>query len=274
MNTVSEKAQVFKSLHEREGAFVIPNPWDAGSAMLLAGLGFEALATTSNAFAHSLGRGDGEVTRDEKLEHCRYLSRVTEVPISADLENCYAHEPQEVARTISLVAETGVVGGSVEDFGGEDSPTIYDFNLAVERVQAAVEAAGSVEFPFMITARAEGLLRGEGDIDEVIKRLQAFEAAGADVLYAPALRTLDEVRTVADAVEKPLNVLAPFLPDASVETMAQAGAKRISVGGALGWMAVTPLLRAGREMLESGTFAWTSEMTSSKEAARIMNRKP
>lgn len=273
MNNILEKALAFQSLHERDGAFVIPNPWDAGSARLLAGLGFEALATTSNAFAHSLGRGDGEVTRDEKLEHCRYLSRLTDVPISADLENCYGHEPGEVAKTISLVAETGVVGGSVEDFGGEDSPIIYDFNLAVERVQAAVEAARVADFPFMITARAEGLLRGEGDMEEIIKRLQAFEAAGADVLYAPALRTLDEVRTVAVSLEKPLNVLAPFIKDASVGALAQAGAKRISVGGALGWIAVTPLLRAGREMLESGTFTWVGEMTSSVETARIMGRE-
>ena len=272
MNTVMEKALAFKALHEREGAFVIPNPWDPGSAKLLTSLGFEALATTSNAFAHTLGRGDGEVTLEEKLAHCRCLTEITHLPITADLENCYSSEPEEVARAIEQVGQTGVVGGSVEDFSGDKTQALYDFNLAVERVRAGVEAAGSLTFPFILTARAEGLLRGEGGIDDVIKRLQAFETAGADVLYAPALRTLEEVRLVTGALEKPVNVLAPFFEDVTVEQLAEAGAKRISVGGALAWTTINPLLRAGREMLESGTFGWTGEMIGSGELAQLMGR--
>lgn len=205
MTTQREKAERFKTLHERDGAFLIPNPWDAGCARLLQGLGFEALATTSAGFAQTLGRLDGSVTLEEKLAHCRALSEVTDVPLSADLENGFADDPQSVARTIRLAAEAGVVGGSIEDYSGE---RIYDFEHAVERVKAAVEAARSLDFPFTLTARAENLLRGRQDLDDTIRRLQAYAQAGADVLYAPGLRTLDEIREVCRAVDKPVNVLA------------------------------------------------------------------
>ncbi len=271
MVTQREKAERFKALHEREGAFVIPNPWDVGSARLLAGLGFEALATTSAGFANSLGRLDGQVTRDEVIEHCRSLSEATELPVSADLENCFADDPAEVGETIRLGARAGLVGGSIEDYGGERSQRIYDFALAVERVHAAAEAARSLDIPFTLTARAENLIRGRNDLDDTIRRLQAFEAAGADVLYAPGLRTLDEVRLVAGALTKPLNVLGPLLKGATVAQMADAGAKRISTGGALARAALTALLRAGAEMREAGSFAWTSDLASAADVQKLLS---
>ncbi|HJQ32499.1 MAG TPA: isocitrate lyase/phosphoenolpyruvate mutase family protein [Pyrinomonadaceae bacterium] len=270
MKTQSEKAESFRALHARAGAFVIPNPWDAGSARLLEGLGFEALATTSAGFANTMGRLDGQVTRDDVLEHCRQLSAATDLPVSADLENCFAHEPPEAAETIVLAARAGVVGGSIEDYTGDPSNPIYDFGLAVERVRAAAEAARSLDFPFTLTARAENLLRGRLDFDDTVRRLQAFEAAGADVLYAPGLRTLDEVRRVAGALGKPLNVLAPLIEGATVAQLAEAGARRISTGGALARAAVTALLRAGAEMLDGGSFGWTSELASSAEVCRLL----
>jgi 2-methylisocitrate lyase-like PEP mutase family enzyme len=265
-----EKAKAFKALHERDGAFIIPNPWDIGSARLLAGLGFEALATTSAGFANSIGRADGEVSADETLEHCRQLSASTDLPISADLENCFAHEPEKAATTILLAAEAGVVGGSIEDHTGDPSDPIYEFNLAVERVHAAVEAARSCEFPFTLTARAENLLHGINDLDDTIRRLQAFEAAGADVLYAPALKTLDEVRIVSGALGKPLNVLAPFVKGATLAQLAAAGAKRVSVGGALARAALTALFNASGEMLDLGSFGWTTDLASSSEVHKLL----
>jgi 2-methylisocitrate lyase-like PEP mutase family enzyme len=270
MKTQSEKAESFRALHARAGAFVIPNPWDAGSARLLAGLGFEALATTSAGFANSLGRLDGQVTRDEVIEHCRQLSAATDLPVSADLENCFADDPSEAAETIVLAARAGVVGGSIEDYTGDPSNPVYDFSLAVERVRAAAEAARSLDFPFTLTARAENLIRGRQDFDDTVRRLQAFEAAGADVLYAPGLKTLDEVRRAAGALGKPLNVLAPLLKGATVAQLAEAGARRISTGGALARAAVTALLRAGGEMLDGGSFDWTSGLASGAEVGRLL----
>jgi 2-methylisocitrate lyase-like PEP mutase family enzyme len=268
--TQKEKAVRFKALHEREGAFIIPNPWDAGSARVLAGLGFEALATTSAGFANSLGRLDGQVVLSEVLEHCRDLCAATELPVSADLENCFADEPERAAENIRLAAQTGLVGGSIEDYSGDPSNPIYDFGLAVERVQAAAEAAHSFDFPFILTARAENLLHGRHDLDDTIRRLQAFETAGADVLYAPALSTLEEVRTVTSALRKPVNVLGPFVKGATVEQLAEAGVKRISTGGALARAALTALLRAGTEMREQGSFRWTSDLAPSHEVAKLL----
>lgn len=270
MTTQIEKAERFKALHEREGAFIIPNPWDVGSARLLAGLGFEALATTSFGFANSLGRLDGQVTPGEVMEHCRSLCAATALPVSADLENCFADDPAKAAETILLGAQAGLVGGSIEDFCGNPANPIYDFELAVERVHAAAEAARSLDFPFTLTARAENLLRGRPDLDDTIRRLQAFEAAGADVLYAPALTTLDEVRRVAGSVSKPVNVLASMMKGVTVAQLAEAGAKRISVGGALARAAMTALLRAGREMQEQGSFAWTADLSSSAEVNKLL----
>jgi len=274
MPTQKEKALRFQALHQREGAFVIPNPWDGGSARVLASLGFEALATTSSGFAQTLGRLDGEVSLEETLEHCRLLAASTEVPISADLENGYGDTPEGVARTIRPAAETGIVGGSIEDFSGDPKKPIYDFHLAVERVQAAVEAARSLAFPFTLTARAENYLHGKADLEDTLRRLQAFEAAGADVLYAPGLQTLDEVRTVTGALARPVNVLTSFFPGVTVEELAEAGAKRLSIGGALARAAVSPLLQAGREMLSQGSFDWIAKAASGEELDKLLAPHP
>lgn len=271
MLTQAERAEKFRALHEREGAFVIPNPWDVGSARLLAALGFEALATTSSGFAHAVGRLDGKVSRQETLEHCRTLCGATDLPVSADLEKCFADDPETAAGTILLAADAGVVGGSIEDYSGDASKPIYDFELAVERVHAAAEAARSLDFPFTLTARAENLLRGRKDLDDTIRRLQAFEAAGADVLYAPALTTLDEVRTVTSAVGKPVNVLAPPLKGVTVAQLADAGAKRISIGGALARAVIATLLRAGKEMRDQGSFGWTSDMAPAGDIKKLLS---
>lgn len=267
MATQMERAHKLRDLHAREGTFVIPNPWDAGSARFLAALGFEALATTSAGFAFSLGRPDGSVTLEEKIAHCRDLCAATSLPVSADLENCFADDPKKAAATILLGAEAGLVGGSIEDWSGSE---IYDFGLAVERVQAAVEAARTLDFPFTLTARAENLLRGRMHMDDTIRRLQAFEAAGADVLYAPGLKTLDEVRTVTSALKKPVNVLAAGLPGVTREQLAAAGVKRISVGGALARAAIGELLRAGREMQASGGFEWMTRVASGAEVTKLL----
>ena len=255
--TQLEKAERFRALHEREGVFVIPNPWDIGSARLLAGLGFEALATTSAGFANSLGRLDGQVTLSELIEHCRTL--------------CAASE--KAAGTILRAARAGVVGGSIEDYSGNASNTIYDFELAVERVHAAVEAARSLEVPFTLTARAENLLHDRHDLDDTIRRLQAFEAAGADVLYAPGLTTLDEVRLVTGALSKPVNVLAPMLKGVTVAQLADAGVKRISVGGAMARAAITALLRAGMEILDQGGFGWASDLASGADVGKLLSAR-
>jgi 2-methylisocitrate lyase-like PEP mutase family enzyme len=271
MATQAEKAQKFQALHERDYAFVIPNPWDPGSARLLAALGFEALATTSSGYANSIGRPDGAVSRNEKIAHCRMLCAATDLPVSADLEKCFADDPRAAAETIRLAAEAGVVGGSIEDFSGDAERPIYEFDLAVERVHAAVEMARSLDFHFTLTARAENLLRGRNDLDDTIRRLQAFEAAGADVLYAPALKTLEDVRTVIGAVRKPVNILAPPLKNVSVARLSEAGAKRISIGGALARTVITTLLRAGAEMRDQGTFSWTAEATPASEIERLLS---
>ena len=270
MTTQREKAETFRALHQREGAFLIPNPWDAGSARLLEGLGFEALATTSSGFAQALGRLDGSVTLAEKLEHCRALTRVTTVPVSADLENGYADDPETAAQAIVRAAEAGVVGGSIEDYSGAE---IYPFEFAVERVRAAVEAARSLDFPFTLTARAENLIRGRNDLDDTLRRLAAYAEAGADVLYAPGLATLQDVEKAARVISgRPLNVLAPCLPGASVRELAQAGAKRISIGGALADAAIGAVLRAAREMQESGSFGWLAETASSAQVEALLGR--
>ncbi len=269
MVTQREKAERFRALHER--TFIIPNPWDAGSARLLAGLGFEALATTSSGFANSLGRLDGEVSRDEVIEHCRSLCAATDLPVSADLENCFADDPAEAAATILLAAQAGAVGGSIEDYTGDPFNPIYEFELAVERVHAAVEAARSLDFSFTLTARAENLLHDRHDLDDTIRRLQAFEAVGADVLYAPGLTTLNEVRAVTSALSKPVNVLAPLLKGATVAHLADAGVKRISSGGALARAAIGALLQAGAAMRERGSFEWASHAASGADVKKLLS---
>jgi len=253
MPTPAERAEAFRALHEREEAFIIPNPWDAGSARVLAGLGFEALATTSSGLAFTFGRSDGAVSREEHLEHIRDLVAATPLPVSGDLENGYSDDPAEAAQTIRLASEAGASGGSIEDYSGHSGGHIYDFDHAVERVAAAVEVARSLSAPFVLTARAENLIRGRDDLDDTILRLQAFEKAGADVLYAPGLKSADEVARVCSAVSKPVNVLATAT--LTVADIGEAGGKRISVGGALARVAIGGFLEAARVMAREGTFA-------------------
>jgi 2-methylisocitrate lyase-like PEP mutase family enzyme len=260
-----ERANAFCALHQRAGAFVMPNPWDVGTARILAGLGFAALATTSAGLAFALGRRDAEgaVTRDEALAHARTIVDATPLPVSADLENGFGAAPETVAETIRLAAETGLVGGSIEDASGDPERPVYDLSQAVERVGAAAEAARSLPFPFTLTARAENFLYGRPDLDDTIRRLQAFEAAGADVLYAPGLRDLATIRTVCQAVGKPVNVImglagAPF----SVDDLAAAGVRRISLGSALPRAALGAFLRAAREVGERGTFTFAADAAS------------
>lgn len=247
----TEKAQKFQRLHDGPGIFVIPNPWDAGSARVLEGLGFEALATTSSGYAASLGRHDGEVSREDALRGVRAIAEATELPVSADLENCFGDDPRTVGETMRLAAAAGAVGGSVEDYTSS-SDSIYPFEQSVERVAAAVEAARSLPFPFVLTARAENFLRGRRDMDDTLRRLQAYERAGADVLYAPGLHSLDEVRAVCSSVSKPVNVLAS--PGLTVEQLAGAGVRRVSVGGAFARAAVSAFRRAAAEVRDQGTF--------------------
>jgi 2-methylisocitrate lyase-like PEP mutase family enzyme len=244
------KAAAFRALHEGE-PFVIPNPWDTGSAKVLEALGFEALATTSSGFAFTLGQPDGAPTLDELVDHVHELDRCTGLPISVDLENGHGPDPSDAARAIERVAGAGAVGGSIEDWDADDG--LYPLERAVERVTAAAEAAHRLPFPFALTARAENHLRGNPDLDDTIARLQAYERAGADVLYAPGLRSVDQIRAVCAAVSKPVNVLAR--PGLTMAAIAGAGAQRVSVGGALTWTAVEAMARAAEQIRDSGDFS-------------------
>jgi len=282
--TQSEKAKRFRALHglpatlgapieaARAGAFIVPNPWDSGSARILAGLGFQALATTSAGFAFSLGRRDGMVARDEMFAHCRTIVEATDLPVAADLENCFGDDPVTVAETIRLAAATGIVGGSVEDASGDESRPIYDHALAVERVAAAVEAARALPFPFTLTARAENFLHGRPDLDDTIRRLQAFAEAGAEVLYAPGLPSLEAIKSVCAAVApRPVNALSGIKGLAfSVAELEAAGVRRISLGGALARTALGALIGAGREMREKGTFTFVERAAPTAEVNSFM----
>jgi 2-methylisocitrate lyase-like PEP mutase family enzyme len=242
-----QKAADFRALHQGD-AFVIPNPWDAGSARVMEALGFRALATTSAGFAFTLGRLDGGATLDELVEHVGILDRASDLPISVDIENGFGPGPEDAALAIGRVAAAGAVGGSIEDYDPEDG--LYAFDHAVERVAAAVEAARSLDFPFTFTARAENHIRGNPDLDDTIARLQAYEKVGADVLYAPGLGSAEEIKAVCDATTKPVNVLA--LPHLSVGEIAAAGGRRISVGSLLAWVAVDAMADAAERMRDGG----------------------
>jgi 2-methylisocitrate lyase-like PEP mutase family enzyme len=248
--TQAEKAEAFRALHEGE-PFVIPNPWDAGSARVMEALGFKALATTSSGFAFTLGRRDGSVTLEEVVENAGVLDRATNLPVSVDLENGYGPSPEDAARAIVGAAAAGAVGGSIEDY--EPEAGLYERGHATERVAAAAEAARLLDFPFTLTARAENHIRGNPDLDDTIARLQAYERAGADVLYAPGLRTGEEIRAVCEAVTKPVNVLAR--PELSMREIADAGGQRVSVGGALTWVAVGAMAAAAEELRDRGDFS-------------------
>lgn len=257
MSTQQEKAERFRALHARDGAFIIPNPWDRGSARLLEQAGFEALASTSAGFAFSLGLRDNAVGRERIMAHVRELASATDLPLSVDLENGFGHDPQTVAETIRMTAAAGAVGGSIEDSTGDPAHPLYDLDHAVARIRAAVQAARALPFPFTLTARAENFLVGRPDLDDAIARLRAYQDAGADVLYAPGLRTLEQIETVLRAVDRPVNVLANAGFDR--DTLAKLGVRRISVGGALTRAAYGALLRAMTEMRERGSFTFSND---------------
>jgi len=263
MPTQAEKAARFLALHQAREPFVVANPWDAGSARILTGLGFQALSTTSAGLAFTLGRTDGtaSVSRAEALANAKTIVDATLLPVAADLENGYGHRPEDAAETIRLAAEAGLVGGSIEDATGDPARPIYDFNHAVERITAAASAAHALPFPFMFVARAENYLHGRPDLDDTIDRLQAFESAGAEVLYAPGVTRPEDIRTVCSSVRRPVNVLmgikgAPML---SLKELGQLGVRRVSLGSGFARAAMTAFLRAAREVRELGTFTFTED---------------
>jgi 2-methylisocitrate lyase-like PEP mutase family enzyme len=271
MTSQMEKAELFLSLHRPGDPLLLPNPWDQGSAKILASLGFQALATTSSGFALTLGRLDGSVSRDEALAHAAAIVAATELPVSADLENCFADDPGGVARTVTLAAGTGLAGCSVEDFTGDDDEPIYDIGLATERVAAAAEAAhaGTAgQARLVLTARAENYLHGRQDLADTIARLQAYQEAGADVLYAPGLNRLTDIRQVVTAVDRPVNVLA-VSGVSPVGELAEAGVSRVSVGGAFAFAAIGALVDAATELRDKGTYGY---LTSSATGRRAVQR--
>jgi len=271
MTTQKEKAERFRALHS--ATFVIANAWDAGSARMLAGLGFPALATSSGACAAVLGRRDGMVTRDEALAHAHAIVEAVDLPVSADLEKCFADAPKAAAETIRLAGEIGLAGGSIEDATGDAAKPLYDHAHATERVAAAVEAARKHPFPFTLTARTENFLRGNPDLDDTIRRLQAFEKVGADVLMSPGLPDLAAVKAVCGALKKPFNFMAGIKGRSfSVAELEAAGVKRISLATSLYWAAMTGLAEAAREVKDKGSFGYL-ERSASRELANYLRRK-
>jgi 2-methylisocitrate lyase-like PEP mutase family enzyme len=265
MPSQADKGRRFKERHADSRILLLPNPWDAGTTKLLASLGFEALATTSLGMSNALGRVDGEgsVSRAELLANCRVIAEATDLPVNADLENGYADDPKEAATILRDAADAGVVGGSLEDWSGE---RVYDFNHAVERVAASVEIARSLSVPFTFVARAENLIRGRSDLDDTIRRLQAFEKAGADVLYAPGLRDLETMRLVASSVGKPLDVVMSAAdPALTAAEMQAVGVRRISVGGALSRLASAAFMKGARDMKDKGSFAWMRDALPTRD---------
>jgi 2-methylisocitrate lyase-like PEP mutase family enzyme len=269
------RGQIFKALHERPGVFVVPNPWDAGSARMLASLGFEALATTSGGLAFSLGKPDGEgaVTREETLSNAQVITRATDLPVSADLENGYGDDPESCAETILMAAKFGLVGGSIEDATGRPGDPIYPFELAVQRVIAAVQAAHSLPFPFTLTARAENLIHGRPDLADTIRRLQAFAEAGADVLFAPGLKTKEEIDTVVrELAPRPVNVILGLSGSTlSLDEVAALGVRRVSLGSSLARAAYGAFLRASAEIRQKGTFGFADGTVSYAEFNSLFN---
>jgi 2-methylisocitrate lyase-like PEP mutase family enzyme len=263
MKTQSEKAAIFQALHERKRPFVIGNPWDAGSARILTSLKYEALSTTSAGLAFSLGRKDGTaaVSRAEALANAKSILEATNLPVAADLENGYGDKPEDAAETIRLAAEVGLVGGSIEDATGDQAHPIYEFEHAVERIAAAVEAVKALPFPFMLVARAENYLHGRPDLDDTTRRLQAFEKAGAPVLYAPGLTQPKDIQTICASVTKPVNVLMGLkgAPRLTVTELGELGVRRISIGSGFSRAALTAFLHAAREVVEDGTFVFAEE---------------
>lgn len=267
-----EKAKNFQSLHLGPGAFVIPNPWDIVSARMLAQLGFKALATSSGAMAATFGRRDGAVTRDEALAHCRMIVGATDLPVAADLEKGFADAPDEIARTIRMAADVGLVGGSIEDATGDPANPIYDIKLAAERIAAAAHAARELPFPFTLTARCENFLRGRADLNDTIARLQAYEQAGADVLFAPGLPDLDAVKAVCRAVKKPVNFMVGIKGKSfGIAELEAAGVRRISLATSLYRAAITGLYDAALEVSERGTFSYVDRSLPHKILAACLD---
>jgi 2-methylisocitrate lyase-like PEP mutase family enzyme len=270
MLTQTEKARAFQILHQGEGAFIIPNPWDVGTARLLAHMGFKALATTSMGYAFSIGKRDNTVGRDQIMAHIAKIASATDLPVSADLENGFDDAPEPVAGTIRLAAAAGVVGGSIEDATGHADRPIYEKEHAAERIRAAAEAARSLPFTFMLTGRAENYLHGRPDLKDTISRLQAYQEAGADVLYAPGLATRDDIAAVVSSVDRPVNALMGLQGVLlSLAELSALGVKRVSVGSSLCRAALGAFLRAAREMREHGTFTFANEAVSSREITEI-----
>jgi len=266
-----EKAERFQALHKAPGAFVIANPWDGGSARILAGLGFQALATSSGAAAGVLGRRDGKITRDEALGQARLIVAATDLPVSADLEKGFGDAPSVVAETVTLAAQAGLVGCSIEDATGNKEKPLYAFRDAVERVKAAAQAAKRVAFPFTLTARAENFLRGNPDLDDTIQRLQAFEKAGADVLFAPGLPDLDAVRKLCQSLGRPVNFMVGIKGKSfSVAELEQAGVRRISLASSLWRASMTGLVEAAREVKEQGTFGYLERSLATPDLYRFL----
>lgn len=269
--TQAEKARQFQALHEQPGAFVIPNPWDVGSARLLAGLGFKALATSSGAAAACIGRRDGQLTREEALAHCRMIVGATSLPVSADLERGFGDAPEDVAGTVRRAAEAGLVGCTIEDATGDKNRPLYGFTLAVERIAAAAEVVRSLPFPFLLTARAHNFLYAAPSLDETIRRLQAFEKAGAGVLFAPGLPDLESVRAVCTATSRPFNFMVGIKGKSfSVAELAAAGVKRISLATSLYRAAMTGLLEAAREVQQDGTFSYVGRSAVTASLLELM----
>ena len=266
MTTQTDKAGQFLDLHRPGKPLLLPNPWDQGSAKLLASMGFQALATTSSGFAATLGRLDGSVSRDEALAHAAAIVAATELPVSADLENCFADDPGGVARTVTLAADTGLAGCSVEDFTGDGDEPVYDIGLAAERVAAATEAAHAGPARLVLTARAENYLHGRPDLTDTITRLQAYQTAGADVLYAPGLTSLADIRQLVTAVDRPVNVLA-MSGAPPVSELAEAGVSRISVGGSFAFAALSALVSAATELRDQGTYGYQAASAAGRQAA-------
>src|SRR6266851_567408 len=267
----NERATRFRALHDGPGAFVIPNPWDVGSARILAGLGFQALATSSAASASAVGRKDGGLTRDEALAHAHLIVDATDLPVSADLENGFGDAPEVVAETIRLAAEVGLVGCTIEDATGNQASPLYDVRLAVERIAAAAQAARALHFPFLLTARAHNLLYAAPSLDDTISRLQAFERAGADVLFAPGLPDLAAVRAVCAAVSKPVNFMAGIKGKSfSVAELQEAGVRRISLATSLYRAAMSGLLDAAREVNEKGSFGYLERSLTTPQLNAFM----
>ena len=269
--TQREKAERFRALHDGPGAFIIPNPWDIGSARVLAGLGFAALATSSAASATAIGRKDRELTRDEALAHARIIVNATDLPVSADLENGFGDPPEVVAETVRLAAQAGLVGCTIEDTTGNQDSPLYDFGLAVERIEAAAQAVRALPFPFMLAARAHNLLYASPSLDETIRRLQAFEKAGADVLFAPGLPDLGSVRAVCSALSKPFNFMAGIKGKSfSVAELAEAGVRRISLATSLYRAAMTGFLNAAYEVRDLGQFGFLDRCVTTAEVNKRM----